>query len=410
LKQIITFYLITLFSFSALAGGFQINEHGARPLGMGGAFTAIASDASAVYWNGAGLTSLYGTNITLGTALIIPSSTFRGVTPDVNEYKMVNQVFYPSHLFASHRIASDWAVGFGFTSPFGLGTKWDEDWVGRYLAVETELQIFTLSPVIAYRIFDQLSISAAFVYSFANVLITRQTSQAPFSGDAFVELEGDDMSAFGYNLGLLYKPSSEFSLGVSFHSQVNYNFEGEATTTGSPQLATNFPNGDITAELTTPINLAVGAAYRVMPELLLSAEFQYVGWSSYDQLAIEFYDPKFNSASPRDYKNSWIARLGGEYKFSSDFALQGGIYFDKNPVKPERLNPTLPESDRLGLSLGASYKFTPAFGIQLAYLFIRAQQITVDNSLENYTRGIAPFNGTYNSTANIASLIFSYSF
>jgi len=56
-----TFFLciVLLIAFSlenVNAGGFQLNEHGAKPMGMGGAFTAIANDASAIYWNGAGLT------------------------------------------------------------------------------------------------------------------------------------------------------------------------------------------------------------------------------------------------------------------------------------------------------------------------------------------------------------------
>lgn len=52
--------LIGLFAEVNLAGGFQINEHGAKAMGLGGAFTAIANDASAIYWNSAGMTQLSG--------------------------------------------------------------------------------------------------------------------------------------------------------------------------------------------------------------------------------------------------------------------------------------------------------------------------------------------------------------
>ena len=57
--------MLGIFPGILLAGGFQLNEHGAKPLGLGGAFTAIANDASAVYWNVAGMTQLSGTNFLL---------------------------------------------------------------------------------------------------------------------------------------------------------------------------------------------------------------------------------------------------------------------------------------------------------------------------------------------------------
>ena len=58
MKRIIVTLLMLFISgtgSTVFAGGFQINEHGARAMALGGAFTAIANDASAVYWNAAGL-------------------------------------------------------------------------------------------------------------------------------------------------------------------------------------------------------------------------------------------------------------------------------------------------------------------------------------------------------------------
>ena len=50
----------------ALAGGYQVNEHNARAMGMGGAFVAIASDASAVFFNPAGMSKINGKLLTVG--------------------------------------------------------------------------------------------------------------------------------------------------------------------------------------------------------------------------------------------------------------------------------------------------------------------------------------------------------
>lgn len=414
-----TFFLciVLLLTFSienVNAGGFQLNEHGAKPMGMGGAFTAIANDASAIYWNGAGLTQLTGTQLILGTALIAPSTTFRGVAPQITEYKMEKQTFFPSHFFAAYRANDDIVVGLGFTTPFGLGTRWDENWIGKYLAVETKLQTFAFMPTVAYSITENFSISAGFQYSFANVLITRKNSQAPFTGDAFITLDGKDNAAFGYQFGVMYKPLQNLSIGASFHSEVEYKFTGTADAKGAQQLldTKKIPkNADVEAKLTTPMNIAVGVAFDPISELTLSLDYQFVGWSSYDVLAIDFVDPGYTDlASPRDYKDTYIGRFGAEYRLSPTLSLLGGIYYDNHPVSPSKLNPSLPDANRLGFSGGIDFKVSDQIGIAASYLFIRSEETTVTDSQENYTSGISPFNGTYNSTANLFSLSLSYNF
>ena len=407
LKMSIFILLSMILMTKSYAGGFQLNEHGARAMGLGGAFTAIADDPSAIYFNGAGLIQLSGWNFMVGTAFIAPNSEFRGVAPQINDYKTKRQTFIVPNGYATYRINNNWAVGLGFNVPFGLGTEWPSDWPGRYLALKTDVRTYTISGDVAYKLIDNLSVSAGVQYSFADVTITEKSPLGQFPGDAFISLNGKDNSAFGYKFGILYKPISTLSFGASFHSQIKYNFKGTATTVGPTQLASELPAGDITANLTTPFNLTFGAAYELIPELRLSADFQYVGWSSYDTLAIEFANvPRV--ASPRLYDNSYIIRFGAEYKYTQSLSFQGGIYWDKNPVKPEYLNPSLPDANRICFSIGVNYKFTNSFSAGVSYLFIRSSELTVTDSKEFYS-GNTPFNGTYNSFANLGSISLSYS-
>jgi long-chain fatty acid transport protein len=98
--------------------------------------------------------------------------------------------------------------------------------------------------------------------------------------------------------------------------------------------------------------------------------------------------------------------LGAGYQFNEQVTFMGGVYFDKNPVSTAYLNPTLPETDRIGLSLGIEGKIFDNLTVQGSYLFIRGKQITVTDSQEIYSEPSSTFNGTYNSTANILSLGF----
>jgi long-chain fatty acid transport protein len=412
-KSKLLFLVVTLSLISAniYAGGFQLNEHGAKALAMGGAFTAVANDPSAVYWNGAGLSQLSGTHIMLGTSLIAPQSTFRGVYPDITKYRAKNLVFFPTHFFASHAFNEKFSVGLGFTTPFGLGTEWDNDWVGKYLATKTSLMTFTVSPVVTYSPIKELSFSAGFVYSFANVTIERKIQPSTIlANEAYISLEGDDKSAFGFNAGIMIKPVDFISIGASYHSEVKYDFKGTATTTGPAQLASQLPQGPISANLTTPQNIAVGVAVDVNKDLKVSADYQFVGWSSYDKLEVTFEESGVVSSSPRMYKDSYILRLGADYRLNRQVSLMGGVYFDKNPVSTAYLNPSLPEADRLGFSFGVEGRLFDNLTITGSYLFIRAKQLTVSDSKEIYSGPSSTFNGTYNSSANIFSLGFVYSF
>lgn len=411
MKKFIPSILFTiLLSCSVYAGGFQLNEHGARALAMGNAFTAVANDVSAIYWNGAGLTQLEGTNFMVGTTLITPGSSFE-MQSTGTKYDAESQVFFPSHFFASHKFSSQFSAGIGFTSPFGLGTKWDDNWAGRYLALETELKIFTISPVVAFAVTEELSLSAGLIYSWADVLITQKAPKplAIGGGDAFISLEGDETSAFGYNFGVLYKPTEDLSIGASFHSQVKYSFEGSATTSSVPAAAAAmYPHGNLNAELKTPFNLAAGVAYNVSKDLLLALDVQVVGWSSYDTLKVNFEEANLSDiASPRLYDDSFIIRLGGDYKASDKLNVLAGIYYDKNPVDKDLISPSLPEGNRLGFSAGVHYNFTANLGVAASYLYIYTFETEVTNSKQ--LLGTTPFNGTYTINAHVASVSLSYS-
>ncbi|MDA3860548.1 MAG: outer membrane protein transport protein [Melioribacteraceae bacterium] len=408
MNQKLRFFIISLVvSTQLFASGFQINEHGAKGMAMAGAYTALALDGSALFYNPAGLSQLDGTQIMLGTTLISPSASFRGVTPAIDESSMESALFTPINLYVTHKLNDKWAFGFGVNNQYGLGSTWDENWDGRYLAIDTEVQTFYFTGGASYTVSDKLSIGVTASYVHGTVTIIKKNSLAPFDADALIDLSGTGNS-FAYSVGLLYKVSDKLNVGLDFRSGTEVEFEGTADVTAPSSLISLVPAGDITAPLTLPYNATIGIALMPSKKLTVSADFQYVGWSSYDKLEVTFTETDYVSTSIRDYTDAWIARLGAEYHMSDKFDLRGGLLYDSNPVKDELVEPTLPDADRLGLNIGFGYKITPNISVDLAYLYLRFAERTVTNSEVDYTGGVAGFNGTYNSSAHLLGLNFSY--
>src|SRR5437867_3696399 len=77
------------------ATGFRILDQSASATGQASAFTAQADDASAVYYNPAGMTQLRGIQISLGANLIGGSTNFRDAAGQTARGDFGGSVAYP---------------------------------------------------------------------------------------------------------------------------------------------------------------------------------------------------------------------------------------------------------------------------------------------------------------------------
>jgi long-chain fatty acid transport protein len=320
---------------------------------------------------------------------------------------MESALFTPINLYITHKLNDKFAVGFGVNNQYGLGSTWDENWIGKYLAIDTEVQTFYFTGGASYKLSDKFSIGATFSYVTGTVMILKKTPADPFAGDATIDLEGDGNS-IAYSFGLLYKPTESMSIGLDFRSGSDIDFTGTASVTAPAAVSSLIPSGAISAPLTLPYNATIGFAFVPSKELTVSADFQYIGWSSYDKMEITFDETGYISTSPRNYNDAWIVRLGAEYAVNENFDLRGGLLYDNNPVEDEYVEPSLPDADRLGLNIGFGYKFTSNISLDLAYMYLRFTERTIENSHVDYTSGAAGFNGTYNSSAHLFGLNLSY--
>lgn len=395
----------------AVAGGLQINEQSATAMSMGGAFVALASNPSAIYFNPAGLSFQKGTKFLLGTTVIVTRPTFRGVFPAVDETRMENSVSFPSYFYVTHTFESGVGLGFGVYNPFGLRTEWPDDWVGRYLTTRAELQTFYLNPSISYKVGTTISIGGGINYLLGSAELQRRVDLSP--GEGHVKLEGDG-NAVTVNIGFLFRPSACWSFGVSWRRRASLDIDGTGTFSMLPDsLVPEFPGGDLSVVIKLPDNISSGVAYSPNDDWVFSAEFQWIGWSVVDSVNFNFSTTTSLQKDIRIVENwvdGWLLRVGGEYRLSSVWKVRAGYFYDSVPSVDKFLNPILPEADRMGFNVGAGYKVSDNLFIDVSFLYVRSNEREITNSLVEFdpSRPGEFFNGTYNSSASMFALNLGY--
>jgi Long-chain fatty acid transport protein len=399
-----TIVLSVLVVCIALGGGFQLNEQGARAMAQGGAFAARADDPSAIYFNPAGL-GFQGSSIYLGTTFIMPKVTFYGPSNlSLNdETKMVDQTFTPINVYGTYQITDDLHVGIGVNNPFGLGTEWPASWIGQYVAQKIDLQTFFITPTVAYKLNDQLSIGVGVNYVTGSVKM-KLAKGIPFDSPPPIVNLDLKATGVGFNAGVIYKLMPDLSLGVSYRSSVKLDATGSASF--SPNYTVlNLPTGDASASIELPATAFLGASYKLMKNLEIEADYQFIGWSSYKELAIELKaDPTKNEVSPKNYQDTYILRFGAEYTMG-DIQLRAGYLYDHSPVLTEYVEPMLPDANRNGYNIGIGYKICENWRVDAAYFFLKFDQRKAENTVPTIA-----FDGTYNMAATLIGIDIGYTF
>jgi long-chain fatty acid transport protein len=397
-------------SGAAYSSGFSIYEASIRANGMLGAFSAYADHVSTIYYNPAGLGGMDGIQFSTGATIIAPRSSFRNLSslgPVGEEYTTEEQSFLVPNFYGSYQITDNLTAGIGVYAPFGLGTKWSSDWIGRGSAIETSIETLFANPAIGYKIpnfgIGEIRIGAGLRVAFhGNVKLSRAVTS--FTPEGTFALDGELKNpAIGYNMGILYKPMDKITLGFNYKSEVDAKFEGDAN---FQNLSVGFPDQSKgSATITMPASFVGALNVKPIDGLTTELDVVWWGWSSYDELTINFDNPVpalggSSITNERNYKNSLQFRFGAEYEKVGieGLTVRAGIAHDTNPIRDRYVDPTLPDSDRLLFSGGLTYDLSDRLAIDASYIFIRAQQRKVTNTHEG------AIDGVYTTYANLPGL------
>ncbi|MBN1425566.1 outer membrane protein transport protein [Candidatus Fermentibacteria bacterium] len=456
-RVVVVILMLSLGIGAAWGSGFEIPEVGSRAMSVAVAFTGLADDPSAVWFNPAGITFLKGHQSTVGfTAISVPGTKFTGtnsgsLTAEVSE-EAKDDIFMPVHMyFVSDLGMEKLRLGLGINSPFGLAKRWP---AGSTFA--SDVMVMGLSPLfvnpnIAYQVMPCMSVAAGFTFARANVSLMKAPynyyvdldgNPTQFEGDKLftLDMEGSG-TGMGFNGALMGRLMEEkLGIGVSYRSEIEIDFEGDASFANISRGTLPYDaNGDGTPDaflpvsrmlfgsetpisnamdegsttLTLPATLKLGVSYKVMPSLTLTADYDITMWSSYDTLSVVFDTfTALNKPQAKDWEDTQAIRVGALYKFAPWLELGAGFLTDKNPIPDSTIGAELPDTDRTGITLGATIGQGPS-SLSIGFLHLMMDDRDVDNLVmpSAATGGSASYQtGTFENSATLFGVTLSHAF
>jgi long-chain fatty acid transport protein len=402
------------------AGAFALIEQNAS--GLGNAYAgaaAVAEDASTIFFNPAGMSLIDRPQLVVAGHVIAVSADFSGTgsrplalgggtfsgTADAGE-----SAFVPNLYFAMP-INERMHFGVGLNVPFGLTTDYDDNWVGRFQGIKSELMTVNINPSISYMLSDTVSIGAGINYQRADVELTNASVTG--AGEGRTKLEADD-DAWGWNVGVLFQAGPATKVGVAYRSVMDYSLEGDATTiaAGAIQPAGTFA---AKADATFPDMVSLSLAHALSDRLELLADATFTRWSELEAVRVIDGTGTTRDVLDFDFNDTWRYSVGANYKWNDQWTLKAGVAYDQTPVKNAQTRTVrLPDNDRTWVALGAQAKVGQAGRVDVGYahLFIKDADIDHQRSQLGVPAGLGDsrVTGKFEGSVDIFSIQYTHNF
>lgn len=427
------FLSATLYSTYSQAAGFQVTENRAAGIGTSHADNAAAQDPSVLANNPAGLAYLDGTRATLTGVGVYGKFQYRdngstninGGRIDGNDGGNPGGFTPIAANFISHRLNERATVGFGIYAPYGLPTKYQEGWVGRYHALKTDLKTVNFTPSFAFKASERLSLGVGLVAEYANAKFTNNigtgsSASAPLSssvpcnpgmqaicsladgllaqaGGATPNTEGKvgvkmHSWGWGYNLGAMFDLNQDARVGVSYRSRVRQELDGDVQV-DYPLLGLHTRRAAST-RIDMPEIASLSYYQNLLPNLSVMADLSWTRWSRFNEVRLKFDDPGLpDVVVPQNWRNTTRIAVGSEYRLNEQHTLRAGAALDPSPVSDATRTPRIPDADRVWLSLGYGYNLNKHVALDVGYAHLFVKDSSVSDNRSAMTGGT--LNGSY---------------
>lgn len=400
---------------SVQAGGYRVALQGQKALAMGHTGVAMTDSAEAIFFNPGAITWLDNDMDMVGGITLLEGKTQYQNEETIVDVETSNPVGTPINAYLAQRLSPELSWGFGIYTPYGNKVEYPTDWVGSHLVNEIELQAVYLQPTIAYQLNESTSVGFGPALVLGSVEFNRNLTTALTDEDgnrSNVTIEAENVTAWGFNFGLLHELNERTRLGFSYRSEVIVEARDEdASFDNIPDaLQETYFDTKFDADLPLPAELTLGVAFDYSDKLTLAFDFNRTFWDVYDELVIEFESDIDPSVNPRNYEDSSIYRFGLQYRYNEKWTLRGGIYFDESPVPDGSFAPETPRIDGIGYTAGATFHASKNLEFDVSLLILSFDD--EESSYDFYEEGgvTIPFSGTYDSVANSIGLGLTYKY
>jgi long-chain fatty acid transport protein len=416
-------FALPLTASRAAAQGFGVYEHDACSMGRAGTGVAAPCNASAIFFNPAGIVNPANSttkwNVAAGATSIGANFAFQDSVSGITSNSTGGNVLVPNaHVTMQYH--GNWAFGVGLFAPYGLVSEWPTtNFTGRFLGYRSELKSIYIQPTAAWHVKPWLRLGAGWDYIHttvdlqqrvdlsgqqANALATFGQLGIPANTDfADAHLTGKSNSG-AFHLGILLTPTENVSIGIRYLTRSTADIQGTSTfaqvptnivlSTGNPIC--NPPAGPPTCPANTPLDsvlapqfrgtgalvtqhastrvalpdqLVFGLAIKFTQKLSTQFDFQWVNWSSFQTLGLQFEKLPARTLY-EDYHDTHGIRFGVEYVLTDKITVRGGLLQHEGAAPSQTVTPLLPEAQRAEQTLGASIRLSRNGSISLAYQHI----------------------------------------
>jgi len=388
------------------AGGFNLAGAGMKGLSMSGAYRAISDDWSAMYWNPAGLAG-QSSGFWIEAKVLYPNTRITPDTPNLggsDYYSLYRNGVEQSSVNGGRptgSIALQWqfndklTAGISAFTPSALGANWEGLYTGPYGNYgndpdyptenwESSMYVIDIHPTIGYQVTDQLAVGVGLGIKISSIEL-RSPALVPGLDDdgdqlplpmsyffADATLSGSGVGV-GFNVGLMYDVTDDFTVGFSYIGPSTIPIEGTVSQdvylpylvyADGPYTSTLSAEPDAKADFPLPMEAGLGFAYAFSNNFTAAFDARWTNWAALDVITIEMDGagpdgmPADDSELVLNWEDTISYHLGFMWDTSDAVQLRAGYYFDPTPIPTETMRPTITDvADKHSVSLGLGYDF-----------------------------------------------------